>query len=155
MRWLIGSILAESWIETRLWSFGVLPKVFMVHVRMPILRRFGQVTHIWYMITKFFTSPKHDFTCLGRVHVWFRWYICKCVEKYLDYILRILYSCWNVFYSFETWFDLDSLQTDDGHSRIVAEEKRKNILGMLHQVGFMITEDWIIFFPCGFVQYIK
>ena len=56
------------------------------------------------------------------------------MEKYLDYILRILYSHWNVFCSFETWFDLDSLQTDDGHSRIVAEEKRKNILGMLHQV---------------------
>ena len=36
---------------------SVLPKLFMAPVRMPILRRF---THNSYMITKNFTSPKHD-----------------------------------------------------------------------------------------------
>ena len=43
---------------------SVLPKLFIAPVRMPFRT---SNTHNSYMITDFFTRPKHDFTRLGRV----------------------------------------------------------------------------------------
>lgn len=39
----------------------------------------------------------------------------------------------NVF-SFEAWFNVDDLRSDDVDEQIVAEEQKKNILSMLHQI---------------------
>ena len=37
-------------------------------------------------------------------------------------------------YSFEAWFNVDDLRSDDVDEQIVAEEQKKNILSMLHQI---------------------
>ena len=47
--------------------YSVLPKLFIAPVRMPFRT---SNTHNSYMITEFFTRPKHDFTRLGRVDGW-------------------------------------------------------------------------------------
>ena len=38
------------------------------------------------------------------------------------------------FFSFEAWFNVDDLRSDDVDEQIVAEEQKKNILSMLHQI---------------------
>lgn len=35
---------------------------------------------------------------------------------------------------FEAWFDVDALRSEDVDEQIVAEEQKKNILSMLHQI---------------------
>lgn len=41
---------------------------------------------------------------------------------------------WNIFCSFEMWFDVERLSIENAEEKIVKEEQQKNILSMLHQV---------------------
>ena len=43
-------------------------------------------------------------------------------------------------YSFEMWFDIEVLSSNNADAAIIEEEKEKNILVMLHQVCCMLHQ---------------
>lgn len=53
-------------------------------------------------------------------------------EIWFDLILNLDIS------SFETWFDVEAISDEAADEAIIEEERKKNILGMLHQVCIVL-----------------